>query len=106
MNSVVLRWCIVSAVLLFFLATCVLLFKQNMALRASLASAANEVRFQEMVREAADSVLTSQWEKENEIRFQRKELEEKLDEASCLSGPAYIDALVELLDEDHKNRCR
>lgn len=106
MNNVVLRWCIVCAVLLFFLATCVLLLKQNMALRASLADAANQVRFQEMVREATDSVLTSQLEKENEIRSQRKELEEKLDEAACLSGPAYIDALVELLDEDHKNRCR
>lgn len=106
MKSVILRWCIVCAVLLFFIGTCVILFRQNMALRASLADAANEVRFQEMIREATDSVLTSQLEKENGSRFQRKELEEKLDEASCLSGPAYIDALVELLDEDHKNRCR
>lgn len=106
MKSAILRWSIVCAVLLFCLATCVILFRQNMALRASLADAGNEARFQEMIREATDSVLTSQLEKENEIRSQRKELAEKLDEASCLSGPAYIDALVELLDEDHKNRCR
>lgn len=105
MNNVVLRWCIVCAILLFFMATCVLLFRQNMALRASLADAANAVRFQESVREAADDVLISQLEKEDEIRSQRKELEEKLDEASCLSGPAYIDALARLLDDDHKKRC-
>lgn len=76
-----------------------------MALRLELAQAAEEIKLQETVRHSADISLDSVREKENELREQRKKLGEKLEAAACVTGSAYIDALMELLGEDCKKRC-
>ncbi len=93
------------ACFIFVVATCALLFRQNMALRLELAEAAEQIKLQEHVRQSADTSLSTVREKENELREQRKKLGERLEAAACVSGPAYIDALMELLGEDYKKRC-
>ena len=81
------------------------LINQNIRLRQNLAEAAKTVRLQEELRQLTDEVLISQEQKANEIVKARKELEKKLEEGACLSGPAHIDFLVRLLDEDAEARC-
>lgn len=100
-----LFYCFAIACFVFVTATCGLLFRHNMALRAELSEAAAQIRLQETVRQASDSSLVSVREKENELREQRKKLGEKLEAAACASGSAYIDALMELLGDDGKKRC-
>ncbi len=93
------------ACFVFVVATCAILVRQNMVLMLELAQAAEQIQLQEKVSQSAGESLAAVRERENELREQRKKLGEKLEAAACVSGPAYIDALMELLGEDYKKRC-
>lgn len=101
------RFFILGAVALLgiLLSVGVVIVQQNIRLRASLAEAAKTVRLQEEARKLADSVLTDQEQKENEIASSRKQLEQQLEEAACIPGPAYVDYLLQLLGDDAEARC-
>ena len=86
--------------------TCGLLFRWNVQLRNALASAAEQLRMQEKVSQSAEASISSVKGREDELREERKRLEERLDAASCNTGSAYIDSLMELLGDDHQKRCR
>ena len=83
-----------------------LLCNQNARLKRELLEASEQIRLQESIQEATLSAIGSTREKENELHEQRKKLAERLESAACTSGPAYIDVLVELLNDDSKARCR
>ncbi len=96
---------IVGAIIGLLLSIGFVLIKQNISLRQNLAEAAKTVRLQEEVRQLADEAIMSQEQKENEIIKARKQLEKQLEEGACLSGPAHIDFLIRLLDDDAEARC-